>query len=183
MKHLADRKYIEAKLPRLRARSKTGKGKQWRKGLWGRILQLLEFDTSKIKEIASHDAALHFYTTELYRVDTAIRVIYEEFWGDDEIVRPFHEYYSELVSPFLFKWFQYFDTYQENQKGLLIDRIQAAQGKIAIVVGDGIAYEISQNVINKMGSGFKVDNQFRCCGIPSTTENNMSLLYRNDGVV
>lgn len=182
-KHLADQKYIAARLPRIRARFKTGKGKQWRKGLWGSILKLLEFNTTKIKEIASLDAALLFYTAELYRVDTAIRVIYEEFLGDDETIRPFQEFYNELLSPFLFKWFQLFDSYQENQKGLLIDRIQAAQGKIAIIVGDGIAYEISQNVIGKVGNSFKVDNQFRCCGIPSTTENNMSLLYKNDGVV
>ena len=181
--HLTDHKYITAKLPRLRARSKTAIGSQWRKGLWRRMLQLLELDTSKIKEISSLDEALTYYTTELYRVDTAIRVIYEEFWGDDEIIRPFQAFYNELMSPFLFKWFQNFDNYHENQKGLLLDRIQSAPGKIAIVVGDGIAYEISQNVIAKVGDGIKVDNQFRCCGIPSETENNMSLLYRNDGIV
>lgn len=182
-KHLSDKQYIEAKLPRLRARFKTAKGKQWRNGLWGRVLQLLEFDTSKIKGIATLEEALNFYTTDLYRVDTAIRVIYEEFWGDDDLVRPFQEYYNQLMSPFLYKWFQHFGDYRENQKGLLIDRIQSAQGKIAIVVGDGISYEISQNVIAKVGDGIKVDNQFRCCGIPSVTENNMSLLYRDDGVV
>lgn len=182
-KHLADRDYIAAKLPRLRARFKTSKGGQWRSGLWGSILQLLQFDTSKIKEIAALDAAKLFYTTELYLIDIAIRRIYEEFWGNEEIIRPFQEYYNELVSPFLFKWFQYFDTYQENQKGLLIDHIQAAQGKIAIVVGDGIAYEIACSVVSKIGDVCKVDKQFRCSGIPSTTENNMSLLYRNDGVV
>ena len=181
--HLTDHKYITAKLPRLRARSKTAIGSQWRKGLWRRMLQLLELDTSKIKEISSLDEALTYYTNELYRVDTAIRVIYEEFWGDDEIIRPFQAFYNELMSPFLFKWFQNFDNYHENQKGLLLDRIQSAPGKIAIVVGDGIAYEISQNVIAKVGDGIKVDNQFRCCGIPSETENNMSLLYRNDGIV
>jgi len=181
--HLADSEYITAKLPRLRARSQTAIGRQWCKGLWGRILQLLELDTSRIKEISSFNEALAYYTTELYQVDTAIRVIYEAFWGDDAVIRPFQMFYNELMSPFLFKWFQNFESYQENQKGLLLDRIQAAQGKIAIVVGDGIAYEISQNVIAKVGDGIKVDNQFRCCGIPSETENNMSLLYRNDGIV
>lgn len=182
-KHLSDKQYIEAKLPRLRARFKTAKGKQWRNGLWGRILQLFEFDTSKIKGIATLEEALNFYTTDLYRVDTAIRVIYEEFWGDDDLIRPFQEYYNQLMSPFLYKWFQHFGDYRENQKGLLIDRIQSAHGKIAIVVGDGISYEIARNVITKVGDGIKVDNQFRCCGIPSVTENNMSLLYRDDGVV
>lgn len=181
--HLVDREYIMAKLPRLRARFKTGNGKQWRKGLWGRILQLLEFDPARIKEISSLDEALVYYTTNFYRVDTAIRTIYEEFWGDDKVIRPFQEFYNELISPFLFKWFQHFGSYRENQKGLLFDRIQSAQGKIAIIVGDGIAYEISQNVIAKVGKGFKVDNQFRCCGIPSETANNMSLLYRDDGVI
>lgn len=182
-KHLSDTQYINAKLPRLHARFKAGKGKQWRSGLWGRVLQLIEFDTSKIKGISSLEEAIAYYTTEFYRVDTAIRVIYEEFWGDDDLIRPFQEYYNQLMSPFLFKWFQYYGDYQENQKGLLIDRIQLAQGKIAIVVGDGIAYEISQKVIGKVGKDINVDNQFRCCGIPSITENNMSLLYRDDGVV
>ena len=182
-KHLSDIQYINAKLPRLHARFKASKGKQWRNGLWGRILQLIEFDTSKIKGISSLEEAIAYYTTEFYRLDTAIRVIYEEFWGDDDLIRPFQEYYNQLMSPFLFKWFQYYGGYQENQKGLLIDRIQSAQGKIAIVVGDGIAYEISQKVIGKVGKDIKVDNQFRCCGIPSITENNMSLLYMDDGVV
>lgn len=140
-------------MPRLRARSKTAKGKQWRNGLWGRILQLLEFDTSKAKGIATLEEALNFYTTDLYRVDTAIRVIYEEFWGDDDLIRPFQEYYNQLMSPFLYKWFQHFGDYRENQKGLLIDRIQSAHGKIAIVVGDGISYEIARNVIAKVGDG------------------------------
>ena len=182
-KHLTDTQYIKAKLPCLHARFKAGKGKQWRNGLWGHILQLIEFDTSKIKGISSLEEAIAYYTTEFYRVDTAIRVIYEEFWGDDDLIRPFQEYYNQLMSPFLFKWFQYYGDYQENQKGLLINRIQSAQGKIAIVVGDGIAYEISQKVIGKVGKDIKVDNQFRCCGVPSITENNMSLLYRDDVVV
>jgi hypothetical protein len=181
--HLTDPKYIKAKLPRLHARSKTAIGSKWRKGLWRRILQLLELDTTKIKAISSLDDALIYYTSELYPIDTAIRGIYEEFWGDDDIIRPFQAFYNELMSPFLFKWFQNFDSYQANQKGLLLDRIQTAQGKIAVIVGDGIAYEISQRVIAKLGSSVKVDNQFRCCGMPSETENNMSLLYRNDGIV
>jgi len=182
-KHLSDTQYISAKLPRLHARFKASKGKQWRNGLWGRVLQLIEFDISKSNGISSLEEAIAYYTNELYRVDTAIRIIYEEFWGDDDLIRPFQEYYNQLMSPFLFKWFQYYGDYLENQKGLLIDRIQSAQGKIAIVVGDGIAYEISQKVIGKVGKDIKVDNQFRCCGIPSITENNMSLLYRDDGVV
>ena len=182
-KNLSDTQYIQAKKSRLQARFRTSRGKQWRNGLWGRVFQILDFDASKIKEIASLEDAIIYYTNELYRVDTAIRMIYEEFWGDDDLIRPFQEYYNQLMSPFLYKWFQYFDGYQENQKGLLIDEIQSAQGKIAIVVGDGIAYEIAQNVIAKVGDGIKVENNFRRCGIPSITENNMSLLYRDDGFV
>lgn len=128
----------------------------------------------------TYEESLKHYCNQ---VDTAIRVIYEEFWGDDDLIRPFQEYYNQLMSPFLFKWFQYFSDYQENQQGLLIDRIQSAKGKIAIVVGDGISYEISQNVIGKVARDIKVDNQYRCSGIPSITENNMSLLYRDDGIV
>ena len=182
-KHLSDTKYIEAKISRLHARWKTGKGRQWRNGLWARVLQLLEFDTSKIKTIATLEEATAYYTNELYRIDTAIRVIYEAFWGDDDLIRPFQEYYNQLMSPFLFKWFQYFGDYQENQKGLLIDKIQSAKARIAIVVGDGISYEIARNVIAKVGIGIQVQSEYRCCGIPSITENNMSLLYRDDGVV
>ena len=181
--HLSDNEYIKDKLPYIHARFKSSHGRQWRKGLWGHLLQLLEFDTSRIKGISSLDEATICYTTELYRVDTAIRSIYEEFWGDEKVIRPFQEYYNQLVSPFLHKWFQYFDDYRENQKGLLIETVRSAQGRIAIIVGDGISYEIAQRVIAKTGDTVKVDNQYRCCGIPSITENNMSLLYRDDGVV
>ena len=181
--HLSDNEYIKDKLPYIHARFKSSHGRQWRKGLWGHLLQLLEFDTSRIKGISSLDEAIACYTAELYRVDTAIRIIYEEFWGDETVVRPFQEYYNQLVSPFLHKWFQYFDDYRENQKGLLFETVRSAQGRIAIIVGDGISYEISQRVTAKIGDTIKVDNQYRCCGIPSITENNMSLLYRDDGVV
>ena len=181
--HLPDSVSIKDKLPHIHARFKSSHGRQWRKGLWGHLLQLLEFDSSGIKGIASLEEATTFYTTELYRVDTAIRIIYEEFWGDETVVRPFQEYYNQLVSPFLHKWFQYFDDYRENQRGLLIDRVRSAQGRIAIIVGDGISFEIAQRVIAKTGDTVKVKNQYRCCGIPSITENNMSLLYRDDGVV
>jgi len=182
-KNLSDTQYIEAKLPKLHARFKKGRGKQWNNGLWGHIIQLLEFDNSKTKAIKSLVEATAYYTAELFRIDTAIRVIYEEFWGQNEVIRPFQEYYNQLMSSFLFKWFQYFGEYQANQRGLLIDRIQSAKGKIAIVVGDGIAYEISQNVIAKLGKDIKVSNEFRYGGIPSITEHNMSLLYRDDGFV
>jgi hypothetical protein len=181
--HLNDSDYIGAKLVNLRERFKTAHGKQWRKGLWGRILQLLEFDSTRIRGLASLDDAIEYYTSELYRVDTSIRIIYEEFWGDEKVIRPFQEYYNQLISPFLYKWFQYFDSYRENQKGLLIEKIKSAKGRIAIVVGDGISYEMSQSVIARVRDGVRVDNKYRCCGIPSITENNMSLLYCDDGVV
>ena len=181
--HLSDSDYIKDKLTHIHARFRSNHGRQWRKGLWGHLLQLLEFDSSRIKAIASLEEAIACYTAELYRVDTAIRIIYEEFWGVETVVRPFQEYYNQLVSPFLHKWFQYFDDYRENQKGLLIETVRSAQGRIAIIVGDGISYEISKRVTAKIGDTIKVDNQYRCCGIPSITENNMSLFYRDDGVV
>ncbi len=181
--HLSDSDYINDKLPHINTRFKNSHGRQWHKGLWGHLLQLLEFDSSKVKGIASLEEAIACYTTELYRVDTAIRSIYEKFWGDEKVIRPFQEYYNQLVSPFLHKWFQYFDDYGENQKGLLIEKVRSAKGRIAIIVGDGISYEIAQRVIAKTGDTVKIDNQYRCCGIPSITENNMSLLYRDDGVL
>ncbi len=181
--HLPDSNFINSKMPLIRARFKSSHGRQWRKGLWGQLLQLLEFDRAKIRGISSLNEAITYYTTELYLADTAIRIIYEEFWGDETVVRPFQEYYNQLVSPFRHKWFQYFDDYRENQKGLLFETVRSAQGRIAIIVGDGISYEISQRVTAKIGDTIKVDNQYRCCGIPSITENNMSLLYRDDGVV
>lgn len=182
-KHLGQKDFIAAKLPLIRLRSGTAYGKKWRNGLWGRIRHLLECDTTKCKSIASLDDATRYYTSELFKVDTAIRIIYEEFWGNKEIIRPFQEYYNQLMTPFLYKWFQYFDSYAENQKGLLADKILNAPGKVAIIVGDGIAYEVAQNVSLKMPEGIKVDNQYRMSGIPSVTENNMSLLYQKNGVV
>ena len=98
-------------------------------------------------------------------------------------MEPFQEYYKNFVAIFLDKWFKYFGEYNQNQTGILQKIINENDCKIAVIVGDGIAYEIAQNVISKVSKDFKVVNSIILADIPSDTENNMSQIYMANGFV
>ena len=71
-------------------------------------------------------------------LDSAVRSLYSEFLNDKDIIQPFQEYYDEIQSQFLDKWYAYFNDYEENQTGLLDDLINEEE-KCAVIVGDGIS--------------------------------------------
>jgi hypothetical protein len=49
--------------------------------------------------------------------------------------------------------------------------------KTAIIVGDGVRYEIADFVATELQKHFKVDKQVMLADMPSETEHNMSALY------
>jgi hypothetical protein len=84
---------------------------------------------------------------------------------------------------FLDKWFQFFDQYKQNQTGKLKDIIESNSEKTAIIVGDGVTYETSQNIANLISNEFKCDNNYILVDTPSITENNMSQIYVSKGTI
>jgi hypothetical protein len=60
--------------------------------------------------------------------------------------------------------------------------IDENSSKIAVIVGDGVAYEIACQVAKKVNRDFKCSQNVLLADIPSETENNMSRIYMANGV-
>ncbi len=61
--------------------------------------------------------------------------------------------------------------------------IAAAKPKTAIIVGDGVRYEIADFEATELHKHFKVDKQIMLADMPSETEHNMSALYEGNNEV
>lgn len=148
---------------------------------WQDVKALLEFDSNDISYLSSFTECVAFYTRHFYLLDSAIRGLYTEFFHQAELLKPFQEYYKTLVSIFLDKWFQFFGDYQNSQTGLLQRIIAENSCKTAIIVGDGVTFEIAQRVNKKVSPEYKVVSEVILADIPSETENNMSRIYIDNG--
>lgn len=149
---------------------------------WQDIVTILEYDLSTINLLNSLNECAEYYTHSFYVLDTAIRNLYAEFLDQPELIQPLQNLYREHVSVFLNKWFQYWPEYQENQTGLLQRIINESPKKTAIIVGDGVAYEIANLVASKVNKKFNLNKESIFADIPSETENNMSRIYMDNGV-
>jgi len=150
---------------------------------WADIKVLLEFDSKDIAYLNSFSECVDFYSKHFYQLDTAIRHLYERFLHKNELIEPLQAHYKELVSIFFDKWFKFFDSYQEQQTGLLQSIINENDSqKIAVIVGDGVAYEMACEVEEKLSQRFSLSKNILLADTPSETENNMSRIYMANGV-
>jgi len=153
---------------------------------WSDIISLLEFDPKDMAYLSSFTECVEFYKKHFCPLDTAIRNLYTEFLQQRDALEPFQELYKEYVTLFLDKWFNYFDQYKEDQTGILQRIIDANDNKIAVIVGDGVAYEIAEQVaakVKKLNAHSQLARQHILSDCPSETENNMSHIYMANGVV
>jgi hypothetical protein len=93
------------------------------------------------------------------------------------IIRPLQEYYEGLNHLLLQTWFGFFAEYKSDQQGYLPKMFTSAKPKTAVIVGDGVRYEIADFVANELQKHFRVDKQVMMADMPSETEHNMSALY------
>lgn len=150
---------------------------------WADIKVLLEFDEKNIGYLSSREQCIDFYTKHFYKLDTAIRNLYTEFLNTPEVLAPYQDYYKHLVDVFFDKWFKYLEGYQEKQTGILQRIIDENSQKIAIIVGDGVAYELACEVSKKVSDNYKFTNDIIMADLPSLTVNNMSRIYMANGMV
>lgn len=153
---------------------------------WSDIKILINFDETSLNNLSSFNDCVIYYTNDFYKIDRAIRKLYTKFLNKKELLEPFQEYYKKISSIFLDKWFRYFDQYKQNQTGSIKRIIEENDSKIAIIEGDGVSYEISMSIIEKVSKDYKVNKQeknYLLADIPSETENNMSQLYISLGTV
>lgn len=153
---------------------------------WNDVITLLEFDPKDMAYLSSFSECVEFYKKHFCPLDTAIRNLYTEFLQQRDLLEPFQERYKEYVTLFLDKWFQYFSEYKEDQTGILQQIIDANSAKVAVIVGDGVAYEIAEQValkVKKLGNHSRLSKQHILADCPSETENNMSHIYMVNGEV
>lgn len=181
-KSISDKASLQKTLAKLRARNQSRQAQSCGIHFWSDVIALLVFDPKDIAYLGSFDECVEFYKKYFCKLDTAIRNLYTEFLNKRELLEPFQELYKEHVAVFLDKWFKHWSGYKENQTGTLQRIIDSAGGmKTAVIVGDGVAYEIAELVAEKVKGPFDLTKESILADVPSVTENNMSRIYMADG--
>jgi hypothetical protein len=149
---------------------------------WADVKVLLDFDPKHIAYLGTFQECVDFYANHFYTFDSAIRNLYAKFLDKKQLLEPFQELYKDTLSIFLDKWFKYFDGYQEQQTGLLQRIIdERNSNKIAVVVGDGVSYELARKISERVSNTYKFTKDLLLTDIPSATKNNMSRIYMANG--
>lgn len=181
--NLSDKSTIPKSLAKLRQRNQSRQVQSLGILFWSDVITLIEFDAKDITYLSSFSECVEFYKKHFYKLDTAIRNLYTEFLNKRDLLEPFQELYKEYVSVFLDKWFKYWSDYQETQTGTLQRIIDGNCGlKTAVIIGDGVAYEIAELVASKVKGYVKLKRNTILSDIPSETENNMSRIFMDNGV-
>lgn len=172
-----DKAFVTGKLEKLNKRIFSSKIKLFVPAWWQDLWVLFDASTNSLNSCNNLNAVIEYYTNTFSKVDRAIRNLYVEFLSSEEIIRPLQEYYENLNHSLLQTWFSLYSDYKSDQQGYLPTLISSVKPKTAIIVGDGIRYEIADYIATELQKHFKVDKQIMLADIPSETEHNMSALY------
>jgi hypothetical protein len=175
--NIRDKVFVKEKLQKLRDRIKSRKAANFVPQWWDDVVTLFEFDNKPLAHCNSMEKVSSFYTSSFYKVDRAIRNMYESFLQDEAIVRPLQEHYESLNHELLQHWFDVSNEYQSNQQGYLPKLLAQAKPGTAIIVGDGVRYEIAAYVASQLQQKCKTTLDTMFADMPSETEHNMSALY------
>ena len=172
-----DKTYVADKLHKLKNRINTTKAKPFVPHWWLDIVTLFETDINKISNCKNLNSLIEYYTNTFAKTDRAIRNLYEAFLNEETIIRPLQEFYEEQNHILLQIWFNFYSEYKSNQQGYLPQLINTTKTKTAIIVGDGLRFEMADYVATALQKQFKIDKQIMLADLPSETEHNMSALY------
>ena len=175
--NVRDKSFVSDKLQKLKKRIFSSKAQLFVPAWWQDAWTLFHVDTNPLSACSNLNALIEYYTGTFSKVDRAIRNLYEMFLSDANIIRPLQEYYEGLNHLLLQTWFGYYSEYKSDQQGYLPKLFSTAKPKIAVIVGDGVRYEIADFVSTELQKHFKVDKQIMMADMPSETEHNMSALY------
>lgn len=178
-----NRSFVNEKIQKLRERVRSRYAKSFVPGWQNDLITLVSFDTKPLASCNNLNEVVEFYTTSFHRVDRAIRNLYAEFINEEEIIRPIQEYYESVNAELLSHWFEYISEYQSNQAGYLAELFKQAQPQTAVIVGDGIRYEMAEYVADQLSNSCKINKEVMLAGVPSETEHNMSALYMQAGEI
>ncbi|MBD0402934.1 PglZ domain-containing protein [Flammeovirga sp. EKP202] len=183
--NLSDKSYQAKALSKIRQRIKSKATRHLQINFWTEVVELITFDRNQIAMLESLEDCIKFYKDKFWKLDHAIRVLYASFLESRKIITPFQQHYKESIDLFFHKWFAFVENYKSTQTGKLKTIIENTSNKLAIVVGDGLSYEFTQDIIQKVNNKYKLNRKFdiMLAGLPSETEHNMSQLYVNTGDV
>jgi len=176
-KNLRDKSFVSEKLKYIKIRYNSKKVKRFVPEWWKDIITLVEFDINPLNKCSNLSEVVYFYTEHFYRLDRAIRNLYSIFLHDESIIRPIQEYYENLNYELLESWFRYCSEYNTSQQSFLPNLLKKAKKETAIIVGDGIRFEIAEYIAKSLKDGLSVEKNVILADIPSETEHNMSALY------
>ena len=175
-----DKLFVSEKLEKLKKRIFSSKAKLFVPDWWQDVWTLFNVNLNTLETCGNLNAFIEYYTATFAKVDRAIRNLYEAFLSNEDIIRPLQEYY-EGVNYLVFQvWFGFHCEYESDQQGYLPKLFASAKPKTAVIVGDGIRFEIADYVANQLQKQFNADKQIMLADMPSETEHNMSALYVGD---
>jgi len=175
--NLGDSTLVKERLVKIKPRVQNSKNSKFVPEWWKDLILLLDFESKSLSDCSTFDKTVDFYTKEFYMIDRAIRNLYSQFLNEETIIRPIQEYYEGLNNLLLQHWFENTAGYNSNQQGFLVKLISNSGPGIAIIVGDGVRFEIARTIAERLRKEMKIDQHVMLADIPSETEHNMSALY------
>ena len=172
-----DKSFVAEKLQKLKKRIFSSKAKLFVPVWWQDVWIVFNTDTNSLASCKSLNAFIEYYTGTFSKIDRAIRNLYEAFLNNKVIMRPLQEYYEGINYLVLQTWFNFYSEYKSDQQGYLPKLFASAKPKTAVIVGDGVRYEMADFVATQLQKQFKVSKQIMLADMPSETEHNMSALY------
>ncbi|QOJ30047.1 MAG: PglZ domain-containing protein [Ignavibacteriales bacterium] len=179
--HFRDKSYITEKLRKAAPRIRNRKSLRFIPSWWKDIQTLAEFNTEPLGACNSFGKVIDFYKTHFHKLDRAVRNLYAEFIQEEDILRPLQEHYESRLAELLEHWYDFSSSYKEDQSGHLPRLFRSSKGRIAVIVCDGLRYEIAESIAAGMESNCRIVKNIMIAGIPSITEHNMSALYSESG--
>ena len=181
--NLRDKKQTSVTLAAIKTRAQSSKIKRFVPLWWQDVLTLIEFNSNALSQCSNLNKVVEFYTSEFSKVDRAIRNLYMHFLQEEAIIRPFQEYYESLNQELLHKWVEYSGEYKTDQQNYLVNLFKKAKPRLAVIVGDGVRYEIADQVAFLLQKKLQIEKQIMLADMPSETEHNMSALYVGNNAV
>jgi len=178
-----NKSFVKEKLQKLHPRINIRKAANFVPLWWNDVINLFEFDNKPLAHCHSLDNVTEFYTTSFHKVDRAIRNIYELFLHEETIVRPLQEHYESLNQELLQHWYEHSNTYKSDQQAYLPQLISQSKPGTAIIVGDGVRYEIAAFIVSQLMGKCNIEANVMFADMPSETEHNMSALYLGNNEV
>ncbi|KAF5042817.1 hypothetical protein DSECCO2_508710 [anaerobic digester metagenome] len=175
--NIRNKSFVSEKLLKLEKRIFSSRVQSFVPAWWKDVWTVFNTDMQPLTSCKNFNSLIGYYTSTFSKTDRAIRNLFEVFLNDPSVMRPLQEYYEDLNYQLLQKWFELIEGYRPDQQGYLPSLLSTAKTKTAVIVGDGVRFEMADFIASELEKNFKVDRQIMLAEIPSETENNMSALY------